>query len=95
MTPLELIFTSLSEEVTRQVAINDDAQGFLENHDAAVQGGSYTKKAMDLLEKERSIKVLSKDNFLGLTGNNKPENCPKAIQPTEIRSSPNIPPSVF
>jgi DNA-damage-inducible protein D len=77
MTPLELIFTSLSEEVTRQVAINDDAQGFLENHDAAVQGGSYTKKAMDLLEKERKIKVLSKDNFLGLTGIDKPKELPK------------------
>ncbi len=40
MTPMELIFTALSEEATRQVAIRDDAQGFNENYDAAQTGGN-------------------------------------------------------
>ena len=31
MTPLELIFTQLGEETTRQLAINEDAKGFDEN----------------------------------------------------------------
>lgn len=76
MTPLELIFSALSEEVTRQITINDDAQGFYQNQDAAAQGGNYTKKAMALLEKEKNIKVLSKDNFLGLTSGDKPDELP-------------------
>jgi DNA-damage-inducible protein D len=71
MTPLELIFSALSEEVTRQITINDDAQGFYESQEAAAQGGNYTQKAMALLEKEKNIKVLSSDNFLGLTGSEK------------------------
>ena len=36
MTPMELIFTSLSEEITRTVTIKDDSQGFNANHEAAV-----------------------------------------------------------
>lgn len=66
MTSLELIFTALSEEVTRQVAIRDDAQGFEENHDAAQYGGNMTGDARRKLEKDKGIKVVSNDNFLGL-----------------------------
>ncbi len=76
MTPLELIFSALSEEVTRQITINDDAQGFYQNQEAAAQGGNYTKKAMALLEKEKNIKVLSKDNFLSLTSSEKLDELP-------------------
>jgi DNA-damage-inducible protein D len=32
MTPLELIFTMLGEEMTRSIAQKEDAQGFAENH---------------------------------------------------------------
>lgn len=73
MTPLELIFTSLSEEVTRQIAINDNATGFYENHDAAVQGGTFAGNARERLEKEKNVKVLSSENYLGLKANDKPE----------------------
>ncbi len=73
MTPLELIFTSLSEEVTRQIAINDNAIGFHENHDAAVQGGTFTGNARERLEKEKNVKVISSENYLGLKGSDKPE----------------------
>lgn len=66
MTLLELIFTALGEEVTRQVAIKEDAQGFAQNQDAAILGGSFAGNARVRLEKERGIKVVSSDNFLNL-----------------------------
>jgi DNA-damage-inducible protein D len=66
MTPLELIFTALSEETTRLFVINDDAQGFNENHDAAQKGGKAMGKARQNYEKETGLKVVSNANFLGL-----------------------------
>ena len=66
MTPLELIFTALSEETTRLFIVNDDAQGFNENHDAAQKGGNAMGKARQNYEKETGLKVVSTDNFLGL-----------------------------
>ena len=45
MTPLELIFTALGEELTREVAVKDDAQGFYENQEAATKGGDYGRKS--------------------------------------------------
>jgi DNA-damage-inducible protein D len=64
MTPLELIFTSLGEELTRNEAIQDDAQGFEENRDAAVKGGNVAGKARKLVESESGKKVVSTQNFL-------------------------------
>jgi DNA-damage-inducible protein D len=64
MTPLELIFTALGEEMTRQVAIKDDAQGFDENREAAVKGGNMAGKARLTIEAESGEKVVSKENFL-------------------------------
>ncbi len=66
MTPLELIFTALSEEVTRQIAIRDEAKGFNENHEAAVKGGTFAGNSRRNLEKSENIKVISPDNFLTL-----------------------------
>lgn len=66
MTPLELIFTSLSEEITRQVAMKDDAKGFAQNQDAAAYGGTIAGGARRKLEKDKGIKVVSTSNFLGL-----------------------------
>ena len=66
MTPLELIFTALSEETTRLFVVNDDAQGFNENHEAAQKGGHAMGKARQNYEKETGLKVVSTDNFLGL-----------------------------
>ena len=77
MTPLELIFTALGEELTKQTAIIDDAQGFNENHDAATKGGNLAGKYRKDAEK-KGFKVISKDNFLsqtkGGTGELAPEN---------------------
>jgi prophage antirepressor-like protein len=69
MTPLELIFTALGEEVTRQLAVQDNAQGFNENFDVASEGGRMAGKSMDMLESTKRLKVVSSDNFLGLKGN--------------------------
>ena len=64
MTPLELILTSLSEEVTRTITIDDDAQGFNENHEAAVKGGQVGRKALMNVEEATKRKVVSSTNFL-------------------------------
>ncbi len=66
MTPLELIFTSLSEEITRQVAIKDDAVGFNQNQEAAAYAGTLAGGARAKLEKDKGIKVVSASNFLEL-----------------------------
>ena len=68
MTPLELVFTALSEEVTRSIIVKDNANGFEQNHEAAAYGGSIASDARLRLEKERGVKVVSTDNFLGLKG---------------------------
>lgn len=63
MTNLELIFTMLGEETTKQKAIEKDAKGFDENKDIAIEGGTATGKALDAYEKETGKKVVSSDNF--------------------------------
>ena len=66
MTSLELIFTALGEEVTRQIVINDDAQGFIENFGAAQKGGQLAGNARLIFEKKAGMKVASSHNFLAL-----------------------------
>jgi DNA-damage-inducible protein D len=63
MTNLELIFTMLGEEVTKQFAVEDDAEGFDENHEAARRGGRAAGEARRNIEK-RGAKVVSPENFL-------------------------------
>ena len=64
MTRLELIITSLSEEVTRIITVRDDAQGFNENQEAALKGGVIGGRARLNLEIDLAEKVVSSDNFL-------------------------------
>ena len=66
MTPLELIFTALGEEMTRDITVRNDAQGFSENHEAAVKGGSIAGNARRNVEKERGLPIVSSENFLVL-----------------------------
>ena len=66
MTPLELIFTALSEEATRLNAINNDAQGFNDNHEAAQKGGNAAGEARKRFEAVQNVTVLSSENFLHL-----------------------------
>jgi DNA-damage-inducible protein D len=71
MTPLELIFTALGEEITKQKAIEFDAQGFNENHEAAVKGGEITGDLVKRAETQ-GVKVVSGQNYLDLNrGENK------------------------
>lgn len=83
MTPLELILTALSEEVTRTIAITDDAQGFHENHEAAVRGGQVGRKALLNVEEGTGRKVVSPENYMHLKGVEKNENLPPAAEDTD------------
>ena len=64
MTNLELVFSMLGEEITRSIAVEDDAQGFGENHDAAQKGGRLAGEARENVERQTNVKVVSKSNFL-------------------------------
>lgn len=74
MTPLELIFVALGEEVTRRVTIKNEAQGFNENHESAVEGGRIANAALNRLETELNEKVVSESNFLNLIEDKSPKN---------------------
>jgi DNA-damage-inducible protein D len=78
MTPIELIFTALSEEATRLIALKDDAQGFNENFDAAHRGGEATGDARKNFEHKTGLKVVSSDNFLGLKGGDAAAELPES-----------------
>jgi DNA-damage-inducible protein D len=77
MTPLELILTALGEEVTRTIAINNDAQGFLENHEAAQKGGRTAGEALQRVEANTGQKVVSSANYLGLKGGDASSELPE------------------
>lgn len=65
MTNLELIFTMLGEEGTRQEAIKKDAQGFDKNREAAIEGGTAAGDARRAYEERTGDKVVSPSNFKG------------------------------
>jgi DNA-damage-inducible protein D len=77
MTPMELILTALGEEVTRTVAEDENAQGFNENHDAAIKGGIAGGKARRNVEEVTGKKVVSSENFLGLKGGKEMDELPE------------------
>ncbi len=66
MTNLELIFSALGEESTRLIAVKDDAQGFAQNQEAAMDGGRMAGKYLKELEERTGQKVVTGDNFLNL-----------------------------
>ncbi len=82
MTPLELIFTALSEEATRQVAIRDDAHGFEENHEAAQKGGNMAGKARKMFEKD-NVPVVSNESYL--------KKIKQSDKPTELKEQKDTP----
>jgi DNA-damage-inducible protein D len=73
MTDLELIFTMLGEASTTEIAKNKNAQGFIENQKAAKAGGNVAGNARKELEKKSGAKIVSKQNFKNLTGENELE----------------------
>jgi DNA-damage-inducible protein D len=76
MTPLELIFTALSEEATKMIAVREDAQGFSENHHAAAEGGRMAGDARANFEKNMNESVLSAQNYLNLNSGDKTDELP-------------------
>ena len=71
MTDLELIFSMLGEASTKEIAINKDAQGFVENKQAAFEGGAVAGNARKELERKSGKKVISRENYKELPQNRK------------------------
>lgn len=63
MTDLELIFTMLGEASTTEIARNKDAQGFVSNKKAAIEGGNVAGNARKELERKSGKKVVTRKNF--------------------------------
>ena len=70
MTRIELIFTALGEESTRIVTTNANAQGFEENREAALKGGTIAGNARRNLERVSNEQVVSPNNYLDLVESN-------------------------
>ena len=70
---LELIFSMLGEASTTEITRNRDTQGFDENKQAAIDGGSIAGNARKELETKSGKKVISNKNYL-------PENSKKKLK---------------
>ncbi len=57
----------LGEGSTTEIARTKDAQGFVENESAAVEGGTVAGNARKELEKKSGRKVVTSQNFKTLT----------------------------
>ena len=64
MSDLELVFTTLSETLTREMAERLDAMGFEQNRDVAREAGEQTGESRERLEKKTGISVVSKFKWL-------------------------------
>ncbi|MBI4980901.1 Bro-N domain-containing protein [Candidatus Woesearchaeota archaeon] len=64
MNDLELIFTMLGEASTTRIAKDKDAQGFIENKEAATKGGTVAGVAREELEQQSVQKVSVPENYL-------------------------------
>lgn len=64
MTDLELIFSMLGEASTTEITRKRDARGFIENKQAAKEGGQIAGNARKELERKTKSKVASKLNYL-------------------------------
>ena len=63
MNDLELIFTMLGEASTTEIARNKDAQGYVENRNAALKGGAVAGRARRDLEKKSGKRIASQENY--------------------------------
>jgi len=72
MSEAELIFTSLAELSTREIAEQKEATGLNENKHAALKGGGVAKRAREDFETETGTKVVTGENYL--PKNNTPKN---------------------
>src|SRR3989338_9018310 len=77
MNDLELIFSMLGERATTEISRTKDAQGFVENKDAAIKGGNIAGDARKKLEVETRRKVVNPENYLGIPEKKKKANLKK------------------
>ena len=71
MSEAELIFTALAELSTRQIAEKDEAKGMIDNAKASKKGGKVAKNARIELELNTGKSVITGENFLPPTEENK------------------------
>ena len=64
MTDLELIFSMLGEASTKEIVVNTNPEGFIENKKAAKAGGKIAGDARKQLEIKSGKKVVSNENYL-------------------------------
>jgi len=64
MSDLELVFTTLSETLTREMTERLDAMGFDQNLDVAREAGEQTGESRKRLEKKTGISVVSRFKWL-------------------------------
>lgn len=76
MTNLELIFSALSEEATRQLTEKEDAKGYAKSHEIAIKGGQMVGESLKGFEQRTGLTVVSSDNFLHLKKADKPDELP-------------------
>ena len=76
MSGIKLIFSMLGEASTKEIAVNQNAQGFDANKTAAKTGGRIAGDARRQLEKESGKPVISTENYLDITA-------PKFLEITE------------
>jgi len=60
----ELVFTTLSETLTREMTERLNAMGFEQNRDVAKEAGEQTGESRKRLEKKTGISVVSKFKWL-------------------------------
>ncbi len=71
MSEAELIFTALAELSTRQIAETDEAKGLKQNAVAGKKGGTIAKDARVALESKTGKNVITNENFLPPSTQNK------------------------
>jgi DNA-damage-inducible protein D len=71
MSEAELIFTALAELSTRQIAESEEAKGLQENAKASKKGGTIAKDARFALEAKTGKNVVTGENFLPPSKENK------------------------
>ncbi|MEX2216181.1 MAG: Bro-N domain-containing protein [Phycisphaeraceae bacterium] len=95
MTDLELIFSMLGEASTTEIARNKDAQGFIQNRDAAREGGAVAGTARKQLETKSGRKVVTRGNYLADSTPLKvlPPQTPAPTKPAPTLPAKSLPPA--
>ena len=57
----------LGEASTKEIAVNKNAQGYVENKHAAFEGGAVAGNARKDLERKSGRRVVSKENYKKIT----------------------------